>query len=88
MTVLLIEETIITDNNVTVTAVVEDMRLLYKATRDDPEEWAPALCTTSFQLADDESIPLDEDSFCIFLDRLQLQWELVDSSDYYMENAA
>jgi hypothetical protein len=87
MSILAIENTTIDGTNVTVTAVVEDMRLLYKATRDDPEEWAPALCTTSFQLADDESVPLDEDSFCIFLDRLQLQWELVDTSDYYTEDA-
>jgi hypothetical protein len=41
------------------------------------------LCTASFEMADDESIPLDEDSFCIFLDHLQLQWQLVDTSDYY-----
>jgi len=81
MAVLAIEHTTIENNHVTVTAVVEDMRLLYKATRDDPEEWAPALCTASFEMADDEPIPLDEDSFCVFLDSLQLQWELVDTSD-------
>jgi hypothetical protein len=88
MAVLAIEHTTIDNNHVTVTAVVEDMRLLYKATRDDPEEWAPGLCTASFEMADDESIPLDEDSFCIFLDHLQLQWQLIDTSDYYTEDAA
>jgi hypothetical protein len=88
MSVLGIENTIIDGTHVTVTAVVEDMRLLYKATRDEPEEWAPALCTASFEMADDESIPLDEDSFCDFLDGLDLQWQLVDTSDYYLDDAA
>jgi hypothetical protein len=82
MSVLRIENTTIDNCRVTVTAVVEDMLLVRKATRDDPDEWAPALCTTSFEVADDESIPLDEDNFCCFLDRLDPQWELVDNSDY------
>jgi hypothetical protein len=82
MAVLAIEHTTIDNNHVTVTAVVEDMRLLYKATRDDPEEWSPGLCSTSFELADDESIPTDEDGFCSYLDQLNLQWQLVDTSDY------
>jgi hypothetical protein len=88
MAILCIENTFIDGTHVTVTAVVEDMRLLYKATRDDPEEWAPALCTASFEMADDESIPLDESSFCTFLDALDLDWELVDISDYYLEEVA
>jgi hypothetical protein len=82
MSILAIEDTTIDQTNVTVTAIVEDMRLLYKATRDDPEEWAPALCSASFQLADDESIPVDEDGFCSYLDQLNLDWQLVDTSDY------
>lgn len=88
MAILCIENTSIYGTRVTVTAVVEDMRLLHKATRDDPEEWAPALCSASFEMADDESIPLDEDNFCTFLDALDLNWELVDISDYYLEEAA
>jgi hypothetical protein len=82
MTVLAIENTTIDGSNVTITAVVEDMRLLYKATRDDPEEWAPALCTTSFELDPEQPIPTDEDSFCNYLSDLSLNWELVDTSDY------
>lgn len=88
MTILCIENTFIDGTYVTVTAVVEDMRLLYKATRDEPAEWAPALCTASFEMADDESIPLDESNFCTFLDRLDLDWALVDTSDYYLDDAA
>jgi hypothetical protein len=85
MTVLAIENTTIDGSNVTVTAVVEDMRLLYKATRDDPEEWAPALCTTSFELDPGQPIPTDEDSFCNYLSDLSLNWELVDTSDYNLD---
>jgi hypothetical protein len=85
MTVLAIENTTIDGSNVTVTAVVEDMRLLYKATRDDLEEWAPALCTTSFELDPEQPIPTDEDSFCNYLSDLSLNWELVDTSDYNLD---
>jgi hypothetical protein len=48
MTVLAIEHTSFTDTHVTVTAVVDEMRLLYRATRFDPEEWAPALCHNNY----------------------------------------
>ena len=53
MSVLSIHETSIEDNRVTVTAIVEDMQLLRKATRDDPYQWGPGFCSTSFELADD-----------------------------------
>ena len=82
MTVLAIEDTIIDGTDVTVTAIVEDMRLLYRTTLYDPEEWAPALCQTSFELDAEEQIPLDEDGFCSYLDQRDLQWQLVDTSDY------
>ena len=81
MSILAIEDTFIDGSNVTVTAVVEDMRLLYRASRYEPEEWAPALCTASFQLDDGEQIPTDEDGFCSYLDQLDLHWQLVDTSD-------
>jgi hypothetical protein len=81
MSVLVIEDTIIEGTNVTVTAVVEDMRLLYRATRFEPEEWAPALCSASFELDEDEQIPTDEDGFCSYLDQLDLHWQLIDTSD-------
>lgn len=86
MAVLAIENTTIQNFNVTVTAVVEDMRLIRKATHLDPDEWAPALCSASFELADDEPVPLDEDSFCSYLDGLGLDWQLVDTSDLYLDD--
>lgn len=82
MSVLAIENTIIKDGYVTVTAMVENMRLLYRATYRDPEEWAPALCTATFELDEDESIPTDEDGFCCYLHHRDLEWQLVDVSDY------
>jgi hypothetical protein len=66
------------------TAVVEDMCLLRRATRDDPDQWGPGLCSTSFELADDQSIPTDEDGFCSYLDQLDPQWQLVDTFDYQL----
>jgi hypothetical protein len=81
MSVLAIEDFQQQGTNVTVTAVVEDMRLLYRATRFEPEEWAPALCSASFELDKDEQIPTDEDGFCSYLDQLDLHWQLIDTSD-------
>ena len=80
MTVLAIEDTSFTDTHVTVTAVVDEMRLLYRATRLDPEEWAPALCQATIELDPEEPIPLDEDGFCRYLDDLDPQWQLLDTS--------
>jgi hypothetical protein len=85
MTVLAIENTIIDGSNVTVTAIVEGMRLLFKATRDDPEEWTSALCTTSFELDPGLPIPTSEDDFCNYLTDLDLRWELVDTSDWSLD---
>ena len=84
MAVLFIEDTTIENNYVYVTALVEDMQLVAPAHRDSPEEWVPALCSTSFELADNESIPTDEDGFCSYLDKLDPQWELIDTSDYQL----
>ena len=80
MTVLAIEDITIDGTNVTVTAVVEDMRLLYRSTRFEPEEWCPALCQASFELDPEESIPLDENGFCAYLDDIDPQWQLLDTS--------
>jgi hypothetical protein len=85
MSVLAIEDTSVNGTNVTVTAVVEDMRLLYRGSYFDPEEWAPALRSASFKLDDGEQIPTDEDGFCSYLDSLDLNWQLVDTSDWNLD---
>lgn len=84
MTILSIEETIINQSHVTVTALVEDMLLLHKATYFEPDEWAPALCIADFELDKDEQVPTDEDGFCQYLADRDLQWQLVDTSDWYL----
>jgi len=81
MTVLVIEDTSFTDTYVTVTAVVDEMRLLYRATHLDPEEWAPALCEATIELDPEEPIPLDEDGFCRYLDQLDPQWQVLSPDD-------
>jgi hypothetical protein len=77
MQVLAIEHTLIDGYNVTVTAVVDEMRLIHKSTYLDPDEYAPALCRTSFELDEGEQIPLDEDGFCDYLTLLNPDWELL-----------
>lgn len=83
--ILAIESTSIENNNVTVEAVVNDMRCIYKGSYEDPAEYAPALCSTTFSLDPEESIPLDEDGFCEYLAKLNLDWQLVDTSDWYLD---
>ncbi len=77
MQVLTIEDTTINGYEVTVTAIVDEMRLIYRSTYLDPEEYAPALCRTSFELDEGEQIPLDEDGFCDYLAKLDPNWELL-----------
>lgn len=84
MSVLYIEETIVNGTHVTVTALVEDMCLIHKATYFEPDEWAPALCSVTFELDEDEQIPIYEDSFCSYLDQRDLLWQLIDTSDWYL----
>lgn len=81
MSVLAIEETIIDNNHVTVTAVVDNMRLLYRQTMYDPAEYAPAVCSASFDMDEGEQIPTDENGFCRYLDGLDLDWEPIDCGD-------
>jgi hypothetical protein len=81
MYVLAIEDTFIDGNDVTVTAVVDDMRLIRKSTHLDPDEYAPALCRASFELDEGEQIPLDEDGFCDYLAKLDPNWELLPIED-------
>jgi hypothetical protein len=72
------------DDRVTVTAVVEDSKLVYSATKFDPPEYGPGLCESSFYLDDDEILPEDEDELIDYLEKLDLTWELVpDDNDYY-----
>jgi hypothetical protein len=60
-----------------VDALVEDMCLIRRETREEPAEWAPGLCRASFVFNDDLLIPEDESQFIDILDDLNLDWQLL-----------
>ena len=80
--VLAIENTTINGSYVTVEAVVDEMQCIRRADNFGPAEYAPALCRADFQLDEGEQVPVDEDGFCSYLDQLDLEWQLIDTSDY------
>lgn len=80
--ILSIENISIQDDVVNVTAIVEDSFVVLKATYFDPEELGPGLCWASFTLSEDRKLPEDEDELVDFIDSLDLEWQLVDTSDY------
>jgi hypothetical protein len=71
------------DDYCTVEALVEDSMLVCLPTHDSPAEFAPGVCETKFIMDPEESIPMDKDDFCSYLDSLNLDWRLVevDNSD-------
>jgi hypothetical protein len=83
MSVLAIYKFRIIDGRCTVEALVEDSRLVCLPTHDSPAEFAPGVCEAKFIADPEESIPVDEDGFCSYLDSLNLDWRLVevDNSD-------
>ena len=82
MTIKQIESIFSESGVVKVSAVIEDSILLYPQTLYDPAEYRPAICETSFELDEDEILPDDEDELIQFLENLNLDWILIDSSDY------
>lgn len=69
-------------DNVTVKAVVEDSVLIYPATELDPPEYGPALCEASFELEENEILPRDEDQLIDYLEKLNLDWEVILEENY------
>ena len=83
MAILALHETqFIDDDYVKVTALVEDAILLYPGSHEDPAEYGPGVCQAGFYVAAEESIPTDEVGFIDFLESINLDWHLVDMSDY------
>jgi len=74
MSVLAVESTSVKDDCVTVTAIVDGMKLFCPATLLDPAEYAPALCMASFDLYEDEVLPTDEDELREYLEERSLGW--------------
>lgn len=73
------------DGNVYVSAIVEDVVQTYSQTLYDPPEYGPALCEACFTLEEDEYLPDNEHELLQFLENLDLEWELVDNSDCYLD---
>ncbi len=73
------------DGNVYVTALVDNVVLTYSQTLYDPPEYGSALCEASFSLDEDEVLPDDENELINFVDKLDLEWNMVDNSDYYLD---
>ena len=71
------------ENIVYVRAIVEDIVLVYQQTMESPAEYGPAVCETSFSLNEDETLPTNEDELVDFLNNLDLDWQVIDNSDYY-----
>ena len=74
-----------TENKVFVRAIVEDMVQVYPATLYDPPEYGPAVCEASFELEENELLPNGEDTLIDYLNDLDLNWQIVDNSDYYLD---
>ena len=65
---------------VTVSAIVDDVVLTYAGSHYDPPEYGPALCTTTF--SSDCVDVNNEKELQKFLETVDY-WEVVDNSDYY-----
>jgi len=70
------------DDKVFVRAVIEDAVIVYQQTMLSPAEYGPALCESSFYLDDGEILPTNEEELIQFLEGLDLDWNVIDNSDY------
>jgi hypothetical protein len=68
-------------NFVYVRAVLEDMVQVHPSTLYDPPEYGPALCESSFTFDEDEILPDNEEELIDYLNELDLDWKIVDTSD-------
>ena len=73
------------DRTVYVSAVVENAVQTYGQTFYDPEEYGAALCESYFYLEEDEGLPEDEEALKDYIDKLDLEWRIVDNSDDYLD---
>jgi hypothetical protein len=85
MTIQSIESIYQDDGTIYVTAMVEDAVQTYGQTYYDPAEYGPAVCEASFSVDDDEILPDNDYELIEYLEKLDLEWNLVDNSDDYFE---
>lgn len=69
-------------NTISINAVVEDMVIVIPQTYNYPAEYGPALCEASFELSEDEMLPDNEYEIIQFIEKLNLDWKIIDTSDY------
>jgi hypothetical protein len=82
MNILSIESIYQEGEVVYVSAVVDEMVEVYSQTLYDPAEYGPALCETSFSIDDSTIVPDNDLELIDFIENLDLEWEIVDTSDY------
>jgi hypothetical protein len=71
------------DGDIYISALIENAVEIYSQSLYDPAEYAPALCEASFSLDEDQTLPEDEYELIQFLESLDLEWNVIDNSDYY-----
>ncbi len=71
------------DGGICVVAVIEDAVQTHSQTLYDPPEYGPALCEAFFTPDDEETIPDNDCELINYLEELDLNWELVDDTDYF-----
>jgi ADP-glucose pyrophosphorylase len=82
MTIKQIESIFSESGVVKVSAVIEDSILMYSQTLYDPAEYGPAICEASFELDEDETLTDNEEDLIQYLESLNLDWTIIDTSDY------
>ena len=85
MTIQSIESIYQDDGNIYVSAIIEDAVQVYGQTYYDPAEYGAALCEASFSVDDDEILPDNDCELIEYLEKLDLEWNLVDNSDDYLD---
>lgn len=68
-------------SDVFVRAIVEDMVLIRHQTMEEPAEYGPALCEATFEIIADD-IPEDEDDLMDYLEKIDLDWKVIENSNY------
>lgn len=67
---------------VNVNAIVEDMVVVIPQSYNYPAEYGSALCEASFELDEEEMLPDNEYDLIQYLEKLDLDWILIDSDVY------
>jgi hypothetical protein len=88
MSILSIESINLSEDYVTVTAVIEDVVLTYAGSYYDPPEYGPARCSSTFELGEDETLPTDENELLKYIESRDLYWEVMEDDDYNYDDYA